>query len=87
MINKYKSIQVEIEAIKFDGENYKECEKFIGKENYDNTLDYLNIKTKEGVMHVSVGDYIIKGTHGEFYPCKPDIFEYKYITLWKMEYI
>lgn len=29
-------------------------------------------------MTASVGDYIIKGVKGEFYPCKPDIFEQTY---------
>ena len=36
------------------------------------------IKTLEGKMKVSNGDYIIKGVNGEFYPCKPDIFEKTY---------
>ncbi len=36
------------------------------------------IKTLEGNMKVSENDYIIKGVHGEFYPCKPDIFEETY---------
>ena len=38
----------------------------------------LFIKTLEGVHHVSVGDYVIKGVKGELYPCKPDIFEETY---------
>lgn len=38
----------------------------------------LDIDTLEGVMHASVGDYIITGVHGEQYPCKPDIFEETY---------
>lgn len=38
----------------------------------------LYIKTIEGEMHVSPNDYIIKGVKGEFYPCKPDIFEATY---------
>lgn len=38
----------------------------------------LDIPTLEGVMHASVGDYIITGVHGEQYPCKPDIFEETY---------
>lgn len=67
-----------IEAIKFDGGNFSECERFIGKENYDNTLNYPNVKTLEGVLGVSVGDYIIKGVKGEFYPCKTDIFKMTY---------
>lgn len=38
----------------------------------------ITIKTLEGVMNASVGDFIIKGVQGEFYPCKPDIFEATY---------
>lgn len=38
----------------------------------------LDIETLEGVMHASVGDYIITGINGEKYPCKPDIFEKTY---------
>jgi len=36
------------------------------------------IKTLEGKMDVRIGDWIIKGVKGEFYPCKPDIFEATY---------
>jgi hypothetical protein len=39
---------------------------------------YAEIKTLEGVMRVSENDWIIKGVKGEFYPCKPDIFEMTY---------
>lgn len=38
----------------------------------------LEIKTLEGTMYAQQGDYIIKGVKGEFYPCKPDIFEQTY---------
>jgi hypothetical protein len=38
----------------------------------------MDIDTLEGVMHASVGDYIITGVFGEQYPCKPDIFEQTY---------
>lgn len=38
----------------------------------------LFIETLEGRMHVSLGDYIIKGIQGELYPCKPDIFAKTY---------
>ena len=38
----------------------------------------LAINTLEGVQWVSPGDWIIKGIAGEFYPCKPDIFEATY---------
>ena len=38
----------------------------------------MKIPTLEGEMTASMGDYIIKGVQGEFYPCKPDIFEATY---------
>lgn len=38
----------------------------------------FKIKTLEGYMQVSPGDYVIRGVQGEFYPCKPDIFEQTY---------
>lgn len=40
--------------------------------------DGLKIKTLEGVMSASVGDWIIKGVKGEIYACKPDIFAATY---------
>ncbi len=39
---------------------------------------YIYIKTLEGDMRANIGDWIIKGVNGEFYPCKPDIFEKTY---------
>lgn len=46
----------------------------------DRTPDehYLAIQTLEGTMRANPGDWIIKGVKGEFYPCKPDIFEATY---------
>lgn len=38
----------------------------------------LRIKTLEGSHDADIGDWIIKGVKGEFYPCKPDIFELTY---------
>ena len=50
---------------------------------YDSLTGYgpateLFVKTLEGPMHVSEGDYIIKGVRGELYPCKPDVFLMSY---------
>lgn len=36
------------------------------------------METLEGDMKANIGDYIIKGVNGEFYPCKPDIFTKTY---------
>jgi len=38
----------------------------------------LDIPTLEGVMRANLGDFIIRGVRGEFYPCKPDIFVQTY---------
>lgn len=38
----------------------------------------IRISTLEGDMLATVGDWIIRGVQGEFYPCKPDIFEATY---------
>lgn len=38
----------------------------------------IKIRTLEGDMTASAEDWIIRGVQGEFYPCKPDIFEATY---------
>lgn len=38
----------------------------------------FHIVTLEGTMQAGLGDWIIRGVQGEFYPCKPDIFEATY---------
>jgi hypothetical protein len=43
--------------------------------------DGFTISTLEGRMHVSPGDVVLRGVSGEFYPCKPDIFEATYDAL------
>lgn len=40
--------------------------------------EWISIPTLEGVMRADVGDWIIRGVKGEFYPCKPDVFEATY---------
>ena len=74
---KYKKKPIEIEAIQYTGNNVNEIVLFTGKQNIDYG-NHLRIKTLEGTMTANIGDYIIKGVKGEFYPCKPDIFEQTY---------
>lgn len=45
---------------------------------FDGGVLFAEIVTLEGVMQASEGDYVIKGVQGEFYACKPDIFEQTY---------
>ena len=49
-----------------------------GEATFDPFEHKIEIATLEGIMQASLGDYIIKGIQGEFYPCKPDIFEATY---------
>lgn len=77
MVKKYKKKPVEVEVVQWTGMNFKEIKNFCGAD----VALFANqpvISTLEGDMVVSVGDYVIKGAKGEFYPCKPDIFELTY---------
>lgn len=73
-----------VEAMRYDGTNSAEvCMWSDGNAIDVMTLDEpdkycLAIRTLEGVMYAGVGDYIIKGIKGEFYPCKPDVFDATY---------
>lgn len=79
MIEKYRKRPVVIEAVKWTGSNVTEICKFTGLDvSHLIVGGQLYIKTLEGVNHATIGDYIIKGVQGEFYPCKPDIFEETY---------
>ena len=74
MINKYVKKPVVVEAIKYDGTNKVEIQEFMDRYLDDTQDGQLKIETLEGIMLANIGDYIIKGVSGEFYPCKPDIF-------------
>jgi hypothetical protein len=74
---KFRKKPVVIEAVQFTEENYQEVKDFCPALVYIDTMNGY-IKTLEGVMQASEGDWIIKGVNGEFYPCKPDIFQKTY---------
>lgn len=78
MIKKYRKKPVVIEAIQWRGNNFAEVFAFCKDAIIDDVYGDVLIKTLEGVHEAIVGDYIIKGVNGEFYPCKPDIFEKTY---------
>lgn len=84
-MKQYKKKPVVIEAIKFldDPNRILEIKDFMGVNTMtvsyqDPANPFIRIDTLEGEMKAMVGDYIIKGVNGEFYPCKPDIFEKTY---------
>ena len=83
---KFRKKPVVIEAIQLNQYSVQECYDFVGaKGNFpecgmgiDPEDGQFKITTLEGVHTASINDWIIKGVNGEFYPCKPDIFEKTY---------
>lgn len=72
-----KNIQP-IEAIQWTGENLDEMIKF-GEGNISQLIQdvptkFLNIKTYQGNTFAEVGDWVVKGINGEFYPCGKSLF-------------
>jgi hypothetical protein len=84
---KFRKKPVVIEAVQWDGANIDVILDFCltkasvrrAPEGQDTPArDTIAIDTLEGTMTAQRGDWIIKGVKGEFYPCKPDIFETSY---------
>ena len=77
MVKQYRKRPVVIEAVQWLGGNTNEMREFMG--DYPKVVDRrIRIKTLEGTLYANELDFIIKGIHGEFYPCKPDIFAKTY---------
>ena len=83
---KFRKKSVVIEAIQFIGHNHHEFQLYSIEcfNNFGYYFEYgrdtqtIAIKTLKGTMIASLGDWIIKGVNGEFYTCKPEIFEKTY---------
>ena len=82
---KYRKKPVVIEAVQWTGSpSTTEADEnlFLVRAYHDGTIravrENLIIKALEGELTAQKGDYIICGANGEFYPCKPDIFEKTY---------
>lgn len=79
---KFRKRPIVIEAIQYNGKNHQEIFLFMnvqcGRHIEWETNNFIEIETLEGVMIADKKDWIIKGINGEFYPCKPDIFEKTY---------
>ena len=87
MVIKARKKPIVVDVVEFNDENWAEVTQFLDGvanslivEGNDPLGDVIGVEinTLEGVMTAAVGDYIIKGVNGEFYPCKPDIFEKTY---------
>lgn len=77
-----KPVVVEVIQLRMlSARSYRKCKEFVGDswiEYYEMSNELPAIRTLEGVMGISNNDFIIKGVDGEFYPCKPEIFEKTY---------
>ena len=82
-VQKFRKKPVEIEAARYDGtpEGWVCIANWLRESNVRvgrGADGHLTIPTLEGIMRANAGDWIIRGVQGEFYPCKPDIFEQTY---------
>ncbi len=78
---KFRKKPVVIEALRWEGEGTLESvRKFLGDDFicWHTAHDSILIRTLEGTLSASLGDWIIRGVKGEHYACKPDIFERTY---------
>lgn len=81
---RFRKKPVVIEAVQFNEQFWGDLDKWLtdsdAKHMFVVSPDRmsLHIETLEGTMVAYPGDWIIKGVQGEFYPCKPDIFEQTY---------
>jgi hypothetical protein len=92
VMSKFRKKPVVIEAMRWTGDRHREMFEFLGGKpdeimsingknfyiDHQKVKGGLVIKTLEGEHIANINDWIIKGVKGEFYPCKPDIFEQTY---------
>ena len=87
-MGRYRKIPVEIEAVRFDGTNVGEMlaftdGRFMAVDVEDRGDDPEIVAAVFDVLHstwigVKIGQWIIRGVRGEFYPCDPDVFASTY---------
>jgi hypothetical protein len=83
---KFRKKPVVVDAVQWNGANHLITETFMKGSgsfmSYERKqLGEIIIPTPEGNKPASAGDWIIKGVNGEFYSCKPDIFEKDYVLV------
>lgn len=79
MALKWRKKPVVVEAMQYTGRNALDIMAWAQLDSIiEDLMGGIEIETLEGKMTASVGDYVIRGVKGEFYPCKPDIFAATY---------
>ena len=81
-MQKFRKKPMVVEAVQWTGGNTEEVLVFCNREGqlcrFDDSSGHLIVSTLEGDLQAVPGDWIICGVNGEFYPCKPEIFEKTY---------
>lgn len=80
-MTQFRKRPIVIEALQFTEQTKDQVFSFVTCDCYADFVDgkpVLKIETLEGEMTASLGDWVIKGIAGEFYPCKADIFDATY---------
>ena len=75
---KFRKKPVVIEAKQYTGDNGQEIADFMHRQRHALQGTKLLIGTLGGIMSADINDWIIRGVQGEYYPCKPDIFDKTY---------
>lgn len=87
-MGQYRKLPVVIDAVEWNGTNQEEISAFaadaacfsdvIHSDGVRVVDAQLEILTSEGMLNATIGDWIIRGVAGEFYPCKPEVFRVTY---------
>lgn len=75
-IGTFRKKPVEVQAVQLTGENLVDVANWCHASAV--TTRGLVIRTLEGLMEAELGNYVIRGVQGEFYPCRADIFDATY---------
>ena len=75
---KFRRKPITVEAIQWNGNNLDEVIAFLGTKTYGEFAGSVLVETPKASLTVAVGNWIIKGADGEFYPCNPGDFERTY---------
>ncbi len=90
---RYVSRPVEVNAVRLSWRNVAEVAAWVAHNSSDDIVAHIpdrddptdrawiDIPTLEGVMRANQGDLVIRGTEGEFYPCKDSVFQRKYALI------
>lgn len=79
---KFVKKPVVIDAMQWTGDNYSDIAEFVNDGSLNRIGELIYIVTLEWTMIAHPGDWIIRGIHGEYYPCKNDIFIATYDSIY-----